>query len=143
MNGIYTPDEWNKEMHLGIFCNRHAPFGSCNLECPTCHEVGFYGPREIKNEDRKYRACKWCGFWQEAAGKVFDHRGGEPYRGIIISHKNCGAGKSWYTADANQWCEKCKDFMVNEGTHKDDPLFQQIKIDMDRIHQDIPRISTR
>jgi len=92
MNGAYTEKQWGKEMQLAEFCGRHSPLGSCNLECPSCHEAGFYGPRKIENDKgeiaRKYRACKWCGFWQEAWGDVFDTKGGDAYRGAIRSHKN-------------------------------------------------------
>src|SRR3989344_8367124 len=115
MNANHTEKQWEEEMHAMQFCGGHSAFGSCNLECSSCHEIGFYGPREIPNEGRKYRACKWCGFWQEAAGSVFNSRGGDPYRGTIISHKNCGAENTWGTSGGDKWCEKCNDDVVEEG----------------------------
>jgi len=146
MNQEYTEKQWEEEMRVGLFCGQHSPFGSCNLECPSCSEVGFYGPRKTENDKgeitRKYRACKWCGFWQDAWGDVFNERGGNTYLGSIMRHKNCGEGKTWGTAGKNTWCEKCGDYVIEEGAHKDDPNFQKIKEKMDRIHQNIPRIST-
>ena len=141
----YTEKQWEEEMRLGQFCGRHAAFGSCNLECHSCHEVGFYGPREIRSEGRKYRACKWCGFWQEAVGPVFDYRGGASYPCSIRVHKSCGEEGSWGTAGEGLWCEKCKDNVIELGAHKDDPNFQKIKEDMDKIHQSInfPRVPTQ
>jgi hypothetical protein len=32
--------------------------------CPRCHRRGFYAPRFAK-PNRRYRACKFCGFWQD------------------------------------------------------------------------------
>ena len=32
-------------------------------KCPKCKLRGFYGPR-FAEPDLKYRACKFCGFWQ-------------------------------------------------------------------------------
>ncbi len=40
------------------------------LVCPDCNFSGdprWYGPRDDK-QGRHYRACKKCGFWQEADG---------------------------------------------------------------------------
>ena len=143
MSSKYTEEQWEEEMRKMRFCGGHQAFGSCNLECPSCHEIGFYSPREIKSESRKYRACKWCGFWQEAVGPVFDHRGGDPYLGSIRIHKSCGEEGSWGTAGEGLWCEKCMDNVVEKGAHREDLAFRQIKEIMDKIHQNIPRVSTQ
>lgn len=140
MSSTYTEKQWEEEMREMQFCGKHPAFGSCNLECPSCHEIGFYGPREIKSEDRKYRACKWCGFWQEAAGKVFDDRGGDSYPGAIFSHPKCGAEKFWGTADRPSYCEECRSDLTNEGAHRDDLTFKPTIGKMDQIHQNIQRI---
>lgn len=143
MNREYIKEQWEEEMRLDKFCGQHNNlfYNGCNLECPSCHEIGFYGPREIKSEGRKYRACKWCGFWQEAAGPVFNDRGGNPYRGTIRSHSNCGKEKTWGTAGADKWCSDCGCDVIEEGVHKDDPTFKSIKEEMDGFHQNIQRIT--
>ena len=46
--------------------------------CPFCHKVGFYYPC-YANGERRYRACKFCGMWQEV--------GGPAYRCVAVSHK--------------------------------------------------------
>src|SRR5260370_34413891 len=59
----------------------HPPYTEANyqaerrqtppLACPDCGSTGDYGPRAAAHPDgteRHYRACKVCGFWQEADG---------------------------------------------------------------------------
>jgi len=62
-----------------------------NLPCPQCKTIGFYGPRKdpIDNPTRKYRACKFCGFWQDIWGKNIEKTGGKPYQCIMVICKNC------------------------------------------------------
>ena len=78
----YTEKQWHDELRA-----QDAPFGIGKaLPCPKCGVVGFYAPKitldESRNVTRKYRACKYCGIWQEAWGEVFDERGGGAYRCI-------------------------------------------------------------
>lgn len=54
----YTEDDWDSEM-AALFSEGGGP-GSC----PSCTRSGFYGPREAEGP-RRYRACKFCGFWQD------------------------------------------------------------------------------
>ena len=51
--------------------------------CPDCGSDEHYGPRGGIHSDgspRNYRACKMCGFWQEADGS-------DPYRCWQSSHE--------------------------------------------------------
>jgi hypothetical protein len=52
----YTLHLWTQESAA-----LHA--GEDPLNCPACLRRGFYGPREA-DQARRYRACKFCGFWQ-------------------------------------------------------------------------------
>lgn len=52
----YTEDDWDSEMA--------ALFSKGPISCPHCSRSGFYGPREAEGP-RRYRACKFCGFWQD------------------------------------------------------------------------------
>jgi hypothetical protein len=94
----YTESLWEQEMKSGqgieiLFSDgRRISFGT-NLPCPDCKTVGFYGPRLIKEGEtitRKYRACKFCGFWQEAAGAVLIDHGSKPYRCNHFYCDKCG-----------------------------------------------------
>ena len=88
----YGEDEWQQEMD---FVQVHGGFqlGS-TIRCPVCSALGFYGPRLEKRRDdvdRRYRACKFCGFWQEVTGYVHREKGGTPYRCIMVSCARCGS----------------------------------------------------
>lgn len=87
----YTEKQWTEEMALS---SPLSSLGSC-LRCPNCKTLGFYGPRVVQNNKgeitRKYKACKFCGFWQEAWGDVYNERGGEAYRCITVLCDKCGA----------------------------------------------------
>lgn len=63
---------------------------SSALPCPVCQTIGFYGPK-IAGE-RKYRACKFCGFWQEAPGESQKVLGTIAYR---CTHISCPAGHEY------------------------------------------------
>ncbi len=40
--------------------------GSAPPPCPSCGRTGFYAPRADDNiPPRHYRACKFCGLWQD------------------------------------------------------------------------------
>jgi hypothetical protein len=57
----YTEDDWDSEI-AALFSERGRP-----RKCPQCRRSGFYGPREAEGS-RRYRACKFCGFWQDVGG---------------------------------------------------------------------------
>lgn len=92
----YSLELWKVEMEKTLTCS-HSKFGSCLINCPWCKITGFYGPRVA--EERKYRACKFCGWWQEVGD-------GEPYRCTAVQCLDC------LHADAHQKfngqvCRKC------------------------------------
>jgi len=53
----YSEQEWEEESYA-LFVERAAP-----RPCPHCGRTGFYGPRAA-DPGKKYRACRFCGFWQ-------------------------------------------------------------------------------
>lgn len=55
----YTASDWKRDMAL-----------SRPLPCPDCGSDQLYRPRRAPKDraERRYRACKMCGFWQEADG---------------------------------------------------------------------------
>ena len=96
----YTSEQWGKEMVRVQLCN-HSKLGSCLIPCPWCNIIGFYSPRVAR--ERKYRACKFCGWWQEVDG-------GEPYRCIALYCDACGI-YDWTQPKEEKdfkFCEKCK-----------------------------------
>ena len=83
------------------------------LPCPNCKTIGFYGAKKYPSSGeitRKYRACKFCGLWQEAWGNVYNRRsgGGKPY---IITHSTCTneqcKSPNWTEYNLNKLCESC------------------------------------
>jgi hypothetical protein len=56
----YTDADWSAE-YLALFAKSLAP-----PPCPSCGRTGFYGPRRA-DDDRRYRLCKFCGFYQGSA----------------------------------------------------------------------------
>lgn len=57
----YTRADWEAES-FSIFAEGADPGA-----CPQCGRTGFYGPR-FADPDRRYRACRFCGFWQDVDG---------------------------------------------------------------------------
>lgn len=92
MNARYTEKQWEEEMNvLPAEIQPGSAFGRI-LPCPWCKTVGFYGPRKSVEQEkitRKYRACKFCGFWQEVWGEVYNEIGGKPYRCIHFYCDRC------------------------------------------------------
>jgi len=136
----FTEQDWKEEMDKINFCRKHEGFGSCNLSCPDCGTISFYGPRGRKEEGfpRKYRACKFCGFWQEAFGKVFDERGNKPYRCNMILCNNCST-YSWREPWSKIFghCENCSSEdlkQVKWPTEDASHPFNKIKAEIERIH---------
>ena len=141
----FTEKEWEEEMKKSYFCRKHWPTGSCTMPCPNCKTVGFYGPRgredESGNVPRKYRACKFCGFWQEAFGPIYDERGGKPYRCVMVKCFHCHThdyAYDWRLPWQDDWgeCEDCKSKLKQVSWPTEDPThpFHQWKVEMIRIH---------
>ena len=92
----YTEEVWLEEVQTPEivlkFPGGDFAFGTI-LPCPDCHTVGFYGARLERRQDgdRKYRACKFCGFWQEASGYLRNEPfpGAQPYRCIMVRCDSC------------------------------------------------------
>ncbi len=141
MDKEYTEKQWEEEMKRSFFCGRHWGAGSCIIPCPRCGVIGFYGPRGGSSQGRKYRACKFCGFWQEVWGSIFNKRGGKPYRCIAIYCEKCK------TLDTYNWkepwaksfgnCKKCHAELkkTNWASDNSNHPFHKIKKQMDRAHQ--------
>ena len=53
----YTIEQWTEE-------DAHLKSGGDPQPCPRCARRGFYAPRWAEG-DRHYRACKFCGLWQD------------------------------------------------------------------------------
>ena len=53
----YSLDDWTAE---NLALNEGKP----PVACPCCARIGFYAPRRAE-DGRHYRACKYCGFWQD------------------------------------------------------------------------------
>ena len=53
----YTLEDWETESYQ-LFVERADP-----APCPKCGRTGFFGPR-ASDPGLKYRACRFCGFWQ-------------------------------------------------------------------------------
>jgi hypothetical protein len=142
----YTEKDWEEECSSGKrVCELHkkTSLGTCNLPCPSCNVVGFYGPRGRAEENfqRKYRACKFCGFWQEAFGDVYNNRGGKPYYCKMIKC-NCDDeyGKyNWIEPWSSNLghCRKCdSDYIQCEWPAKDlSHPFHKLKAEIERIHK--------
>lgn len=139
----YTEKRWEEELikTAKTQCGgSHWGAGSCVIPCPECGTVGFYAPRGSVSSERKYRACKFCGFWQEAWGSVYNERGGDPYRCTTVYCDKCR------TPDTYNWhlpwtqgfgnCSKCQSPLKETKWASDDlnHPFHKIKEEMDRIH---------
>ncbi len=53
----YTLLDWQDELQA-LRANGDPP------PCPCCSRRGFYEPK-LAEPNRRYRACKFCGFWQD------------------------------------------------------------------------------
>jgi hypothetical protein len=147
----FTEEDWAAEMNKRINCGRHKEIyaGCCNIPCPYCRVIGFYEPRGRKEEGfpRKYRACKFCGFWQEAAGKTYDEHGGDWYRCKMYKCEKCDTGSEKYNCynwrepweEGSFHCPKCGNTM-NECSWPIDDLnhiFYELKNKLDNYHQQV------
>ena len=129
----YTRQNWDEEMKVpGIgltFLNGYG-FGS-EIPCPLCKTVGFYGPRisgSIDRDDsRRYRACKFCGLWQEAQGDARDKYGPKAYRCKAIYCPNCSPDRldiyNWHTPEVVDFgnCANCQTKLIETQWAVDNP----------------------
>lgn len=70
-------------------------------ECPQCLRRGFYAPR-FAAPNRRYRACKFCGFWQDV---------GKPPQKIVrfeCHHPDGTAVADWKEPTESWTCPKCR-----------------------------------
>ena len=70
----YSVADWERD--------RQEEASGDRLACPNCGRSEWYHPVGIPpetGEKRKYRACKVCGFWQEADGS-------SAYRCLMTAH---------------------------------------------------------
>ena len=58
----YTDADWEEDSY-SLFVERSDP-----QPCPRCGRTGFFGPRAA-DPDVKFRACRFCGFYQEVGQK--------------------------------------------------------------------------
>ncbi|MBI4499676.1 MAG: hypothetical protein HY700_00805 [Gemmatimonadetes bacterium] len=110
---IYTDTEWEAE-------NAALWAGANPQSCPQCTRTGFYGPRKNRAE-RKYRACRFCGFWQVVG------RNPEQYRASVPRchgwPQAAGAPYLWWAAPGEESyaCEHCGHLVDVQATLIDAP----------------------
>jgi hypothetical protein len=63
----YTESDWEEESYR-LFMERSDP-----APCPQCGRTGFFGPRAA-DPGLKFRACRFCGFWQAIGEKSVQFR---------------------------------------------------------------------
>jgi hypothetical protein len=108
-----------------------SQFGGC-LKCPSCHTLGFYDARfeELYGKPRFYRACKFCGFWQEAKGPVFEELGGAAYSCRMFHCAECSSDTESYPLGLYDWrppleteakCRHCGRDMFEVKSPAEDP----------------------
>lgn len=88
----YTLEDWQRELQT-LQANGDPP------PCPRCRRRGFYEPKWAP-PDRRYRACKFCGFWHDV---------GKSPREII--RYECRSADHWaadWKAPTESWtCSVC------------------------------------
>ena len=133
----YTIAQWEQDMRLNEFCGRHTNWfhSGCTISCPNCQNLGFYGPKVTTDEaggvTRRYRACKFCGFWQEAGR-------GKPYRCVALYCSSCGA-YDWTAPKSKEdykSCTRCQLEYEKIEWASDNPnhTFHTLKRHMDSLH---------
>lgn len=88
----YTDADWHAE-------NQTLLAGGNPPPCPRCGRRGFYAPRWAE-PDRHYRACKFCGFWQNV-----DSPPHEIIRYECTGHDHCVA--DWKEPHESWACPIC------------------------------------
>jgi RNase P subunit RPR2 len=90
-------------------------------ECPDCASEFDYGPTSHSRSDgsaRHYRACKNCGFWQEADGSppyriwlaVHDCSLRIAPRQLVLECSTCG-NSSVVPAGSTEWKHRCGKYL--------------------------------
>ena len=93
----YKLDHWNIEVRL----NKTGQ----GLICPWCELGGEYGPRQDGVSNRRYRACKNCGIFQNI---------NESKEQAILAKCECGVG-AWTLSKEGKNCDKCGKYIkLNE-----------------------------
>lgn len=142
--GPYTVDAWQDEMRRLTWCGKHKdPLGDCRMPCPRCGTVGFYAPRGVWSDDpdagRKYRACKFCGLWQEAAGEVFDGpQGGGAYRCVMVLCPTCcafGWRSPWKDFGTCEVCDQFEPILVEWPTDNRRHPFHFLRDHLAQLHR--------
>ncbi len=130
----YTEEQWDKEMSNAKPIRISSLSGYCfgsNLPCPLCCEVGFYSPRFTDGErPRKYRACKYCGFWQEAEGEAKDRLGPKAYRCVFVRCPEDGEIYDWFMpGDPFRNCRHCNGQYIEAvwPVSEPNPLYLRVK----------------
>lgn len=90
----YSEADWQAE-------NTALQQGVDPQPCPKCRCTGFYStrcaePLAGKTEPRHYRACKFCGFWQDVDAAAVPHRA--TAHGCAGWPKPAGASWVWWVA---------------------------------------------
>ena len=147
----YDNEQWKTEMKITMDrgCEEHSlgnysltfMFGGCCLPCPNCGVIGFYSPRQVGEGDnitRKYRACKFCGLWQETEGALYNSIGGKPWRCKMVLCDKCPLYDWRYPLLTDFGvCAKCGSTDLKEAKWpSDDPghIFHRVRRLISRTH---------
>jgi hypothetical protein len=111
MSGRFTAKEWREE-------NSALNGGEQPRACPGCGRTGFYRTRDDHPDKRgrQFRACTFCGFWQDVEG--------EPHRRIRYE---CHGHAATSKPDQAWTCPECgKRFEPKDSVPwpSDDPSHQ-------------------
>lgn len=108
-------EEWSKATYRIQMPNGQMAelgLGTSNLTCPRCKTIGFYGPRidppiwpASMPINRKYRACKFCGLWQDVPGYPGTRKEGKIFDCLPIRCSGCKTFQ-WTEYNSNKPCEK-------------------------------------
>src|SRR3989338_1917322 len=112
----YTEIQWAEEMKADKIIFWARAIGT-TFPCPSCRKIGFYAPIQyptvVKTPEeiiRKYRACKFCGFWQDVKGYPGTRREGKSFHCVPLRCTNPKCKTFNYTAEENNLnkpCENC------------------------------------
>ena len=137
-NSLYNETQWQEEMNRASDTIRtlggqifKLGLGTSNLPCPLCKTIGFYAPRidppiwpTSSPVNRKYRACKFCGLWQDVIGYPGTRKEGEIFNCLPIRCSNCKTFQ-WTECNLNKPCEKnCGGICKEDKWPTDDPYHE-------------------
>ncbi len=112
--GPYTVQEWRAQDALRILGG--------GLHCPDCGSAAAYAAKSAKRTDgsiRRYRACKSCGFWQEADGWSPAYRCWLAVHmcntNFAVGRECCGCGNK---KAAGTTCHSCARILVPNETFR-------------------------